>query len=125
LIIQHLFTPKTIAMQKTRIILIAMIVVAGIGVAFAFKASRFNTAPVWRYTTNISTFGTVYATNTIFCTALGATRYLTTTGPTTTVTYSIGPAIGNIILEEVEGTDTIIIGNQPCALITTRITAAM
>ncbi|UPK69690.1 hypothetical protein [Chitinophaga filiformis] len=112
-------------MKKARIILIAMIMLAGIGGAFAFKASRFNTSPVWRYTKELSTFGTVYSTSTIFCTALGATRYLTTTGATTTVTFSIGPAIGNITLEEVGGTHTFIIGNQPCALITTRTTAAM
>lgn len=98
---------------------------AGIGGAFAFKASRFNTSPIWRYTKELSTFGTVYSTTTIFCTALGATRYLTTTGPTTTVIYSIGPAIGNVTLQEVGGTNTFIIGNQPCARITTCTTAAM
>lgn len=65
-------------MKKARIILSAIALLCVVGVAFAFKAVRYNSTPVWIYTQAILVAGKVYSTEgPLFCTSTNPVRFFT------------------------------------------------
>ena len=102
-------------MKKARIFLSLIALLAVIGVAFAFKASKFNANPAWRYTSSITVGGIVYYSTVPFCTSTNAVSFFTTecfeitttwsttvrTGPPSTITlkYTANPNVTLTIAE--------------------------
>ncbi|SDG05145.1 hypothetical protein [Chitinophaga filiformis] len=97
-------------MKKARIILSAVAILAVVGGAFAFNAAKFNGLRAFTYTTEYTTFGTVYAAAASVYLPITPARFITdaTVNPLTTVYSTTGTTTtASITLTQVNGTATI------------------
>lgn len=110
-------------MKKAKIILTGIAILAVIGGAFAFKASRSTIGKIHYTTASYSTFGTVYtrANLATFCVSTTAASYWTIEDQGTPVSTSFRttlPPTTSIVLTQVGGTNTITIPLNTCVLTT-------
>lgn len=75
-------------MKKARIVLSALALVALVGGAFAFKATKFNGFGAYTLTTAYTTFGTVYTATVPVYLPIAPARFITDAGTNLTTVYS-------------------------------------
>jgi hypothetical protein len=116
-------------MKKARIFLSLIALLAVIAAAFAFKTTRFNANPAWRYTTSITVGGIVYYSTVPFCTSTNAVSFFTTDCFEITTTWSSTVRAGSpstITLRYTANPNvTLTIAETSCFHLTTCVTAIL